>query len=337
MPDTSRFGVFLPSFIWQDDGPERAQGIVDFARHVEALGFDSIFITDHLLTAQQFYSVSFLEPISTLSFVASVTSRVELGTSVMVLPVREPVLLAKQLATLQFLSNERVVLGAGIGWHAPEYRATGVRKSERGSRTDEILDIVVSLLQGRAVTYEGIHYSIEEVEIEPRVAKPPPIWIGGGSQLADPGSPELPRLAEAVKARILRAEGWIPRPTSPPEDIARDWVELQEYFTAHDRDPATLTIAHENFLHLVLTQDPQRARREQHEAFLRVMSDARGPRYLESVYLFGTPDEIVEALQARANAGVQRFILHTLTPDPGQLEHWVTEITPHVRFPDGLS
>ncbi|MFQ5967591.1 MAG: LLM class flavin-dependent oxidoreductase [Acidimicrobiia bacterium] len=334
MSDPSRFGVFLPSFIWQDDGPERAKGIVDFARQVEDLGFDSIFITDHLLAAQQFYSVSFLEPVSTLSFVASVTSRVKLGTSVMVLPIREPVLLAKQLATLQFLSGGRMVLGAGIGWYPPEYAAAGVRKSERGARTDEILEIVVPLLEGRTVSYEGSYYSIENVEIEPHVGQPPRVWIGGGSQLADPGSPELPRFAEAVKARILKADGWIPRPTCPPEDIASDWVELKDYFEANGRDPATLTIAHENFVHVVLTQDPQRARREQHEAFLRVMSDARGPEYLEKVYLFGTPDEIVESLQARADAGVQRFILHTMTPDPRQLESWVSEIVPYVRFRD---
>jgi alkanesulfonate monooxygenase SsuD/methylene tetrahydromethanopterin reductase-like flavin-dependent oxidoreductase (luciferase family) len=64
------------------------------------------------------------------------------------------------------------------------------------------------------------------------------------------------------------------------------------------------------------------------------MSEARGPAYLEKVYLFGTPDEIVESLQARIDAGVQRFMLHTLTPDPAQLDLWATEIVPHVRFPE---
>jgi alkanesulfonate monooxygenase len=325
--------VFLPSFVWENDGPERARGIAGFAAEVESLGFDSIFITDHLLAAQQFYAVSFLEPVSTLSFVASITTRIRLGTSVMVLPIREPVILAKQLATLQFLSNGRVVLGAGIGWYPPEYKATGVRKSERGTRTDEILDIIVPLLEGESVSYAGKHYSIKDVEIEPRFAWRPPVWIGGGSQLADSESPELPRFAEPVKARILRSEGWIPRPTCPPEDIARDWEELQQYLQDHGRDPATLAVAHENFVHVVLTTDPRKARSEQHEAFLRVMSEARGPDYLEKVYLFGTPDEIITSLQERVDAGVQRFMLHTLTPDPGQLENWISEIIPHVRFP----
>lgn len=334
MSNVERFGVFLPSFIWEGDGPERARGIIDFSRTVEDLGFESIFITDHLFAADQFYSVSFLEPISALSLVAGVTQRVKLGTSVMVLPIREPVLLAKQLATLHFLSAGRMILGAGIGWYPPEYAATGVKKSERGARTDEILDIIMPLLEGESVTYDGRFYSIEDVTIEPRLPERPEVWIGGGSQLADPGSPDLPRFVDAVKRRILKSEGWIPRPTCPPEDIARDWAELQEYLDAHGRDPATLTVAHENFVHLVLTQDRDKALAEQHEAFLRVMSSARGPEYLEKVYLFGTPDDIVESLQARIDAGVEKIMLHTMTPDPGQLEHWVTEVIEHVRFPD---
>lgn len=335
MNNAERFGVFLPSFIWSEDGPDRAQGIIDFARQVEELGFESVFVTDHLLTARQFYSVSFLEPISTLSMVAGVTDRVRLGTSVMVLPIRHPVLLAKELATLQFLSRNRLVLGAGIGWYPPEYAAAGTAKSDRGPRTDEILDIIVPLLEGKPTTYRGRFFSIDEVTIEPRSTRRPDIWIGGGSQLADPSSPESGQFAEAVKARILRSEGWIPRPTCPPEEIGRDWAELQTYLRAHDRDPATLTVAHENFMHLVTTLDPVSAREEQHRAFSRVMSDIRGPEYLEKVYLFGTPDEIVGALQARIDAGVQRFMLHTMTPDPRQLEQWLTEIVEHVRFPSG--
>jgi probable F420-dependent oxidoreductase len=328
-----RFGVFLPSFVWPADGQERAKGIIDFARQVEDIGFDSIFITDHLLAAKQFYSVSFLEPLTALSLVAGVTDRVKLGTSVMVMPIREPVLLAKQLATMQFLSNNRIVLGAGIGWYPPEYAATGVKKSERGARTDEILDIIVPLLEGETVTYKGRFYNIEDVLIEPRSTQRPEVWIGGGSQLADPGSPDLPRIVEPVKRRILNAEGWVPRPTCPPEGIAQDWDELQTYFKDHGRDPAELLIAHENFYHFVATQDSAKAREKQHEAMLRVMSEARGPEYLERVYLFGTPDEVVESLQARVDAGVERFMLHTMTPDPAQLEQWATHVIPHVRFP----
>jgi probable F420-dependent oxidoreductase len=333
MSDVSRFGVFLPSYIWDGDGPERARGIRQFARTVEDLGFDSLFITDHLLAAKRFYSVSFLEPLLALAVAAGVTERVRLGTSILILPLRNPVILAKELATLQFLSENRVVLGAGVGWNEAEYEAVGVHKSERGKRSDEILDIIVPLLEGERVTYQGHYYAVDDLFIEPTASRRPEIWVGGGSQLADPKSPDLPRFVESVKARVLRSDGWIPRPTCPPAEIARDWVELQAYYREHGRDPDECVVAHENFLHLVLTNDPAKAREEQHRAFLKVMSAERGPKYLETVYLFGTPDEVIASLQARADAGVESFILHTMTPDPAQLQAWVDEIIPNVTFP----
>jgi probable F420-dependent oxidoreductase len=333
MSEVGRFGVFLPSYIWAGDGPERARGIKEFARTVEDLGFDSLFITDHLFAAKRFYSVSFLEPLSTLATVSAVTDRVRLGTSILIMPVRHPVLLAKELATMQFLSENRMILGAGIGWNDAEYAAMGIPRSERGSRTDEMLDIMIPLLEGETITYHGRHFSVDDVSVEPRSSHRPEIWVGGGSQLADPKSPDLPRFVDAVKARVLRTDGWIPRPTCPPDDIARDWTELQAYYRRHGRDPRDCVVAHENFLHLVLTNDPARAREEQHRAFLKVMSTERGPDYLETVYLFGTPDEVIASLQARVDAGVEYFVLHTLTPDPAQLQDWIDEIIPNIQFP----
>ena len=129
MSEIGRFGVFLPSYIWAGDGAERSRGIRTFARTVEDLGFDSLFITDHLLAAKRFYSVSFLEPLAALAVAAGVTERVRLGTSILIMPLRNPVLLAKELATLQFLSENRVILGAGVGWNDAEYEAVGVHKA----------------------------------------------------------------------------------------------------------------------------------------------------------------------------------------------------------------
>jgi alkanesulfonate monooxygenase SsuD/methylene tetrahydromethanopterin reductase-like flavin-dependent oxidoreductase (luciferase family) len=87
-------------------------------------------------------------------------------------------------------------------------------------------------------------------------------------------------------------------------------------------------------VHIVLTDDRERALTEQREAFGRVMSGDRGSEYLEKVYLFGTPDEIVEKLQARIDAGIRYFMLHTMTPDPRQLEDWVTHLIEPLEFPE---
>ena len=114
------------------------------------------------------------------------TERVRLGTSILIMPLRNPVILAKELATLQFLSENRVILGAGVGWNDAEYEAVGVHKSERGKRTDEMLDIMMPLLEGETVTYHGRYYSVDDLFIEPTASQRPELWIGGGSQLADP-------------------------------------------------------------------------------------------------------------------------------------------------------
>lgn len=331
--DASRFGVFLPSWVWPDDGPERVRGLLTFAREVERLGFDSIFITDHVIAAKHFYDVSWLEPLTTLAFVAAVTERVRLGTSILILPLRHPVVLAKQIATLEHLSGDRYIIGGGVGWYGPEFEAVGTHKRERGRRTDEVLDVVCGLLSRERFSYQGEFYRVSDVSIDPRPRRTPPVWIGGGSQLASDKSPEPPHFAPQVMARIARSDGWIPRPTSPPEQIADDWRELQAYLRDHGRDPDDIAVVHENFLHFVDSSDRGRVLREQHEAYGRVMSDARGDSYLESVYLFGTPDEIVAKLQARVDAGVRYFVLHTMTPDPRQLEAWLEHVVPHVRFP----
>ena len=201
MSEVGRFGVFLPSYIWEGDGPERARGIKAFARRWRSSASTRLFITDHLLAAKRFYSVNWLEPLTTLAVAAGATERVRLGTSILIMPLRNPVILAKELATLQFLSDNRVILGAGVGWNDAEYEAVGVHKSERGKRTDEMLDIMMPLLEGETRDVPRPYYSVDDVFIEPRTSQRPLLWIGGGSQLADPKSPDVPRFVESVKAR----------------------------------------------------------------------------------------------------------------------------------------
>ena len=110
-----KVGVFVPSYLLPGQDAAHGDQVRRFAVKAEELGFDSLFITDHLLTAARFYRVSWTEPMMTLAHVAAVTSRVKLGTSVLVLPTRQPVLLAKEIATLQHLSGGRFVYGIGTG------------------------------------------------------------------------------------------------------------------------------------------------------------------------------------------------------------------------------
>jgi probable F420-dependent oxidoreductase len=314
------FGAFLPTFI-QPEGPPARTVLLDFARRAEALGFDSVWVTDHLLRADQFYGVAWLEPMSVLKFVAAATDRVRLGTGILIVPLRDPVLLAKEIATLQDLSDGRFILGAGTGWHEKEFTAVGRSKLHRGSLTDEILDIVSRLLAEDAVTFEGRHFRLEDVSIEPH-AKRPPFWIAGGSQVAREESPEKPELDHRVLRRIVSGDGWVTRPTAAPEQIRDDWAKIRPVVEGSAGKRSHFVVSHENFCHLVDTEDRDKALTIQREAYSGVMSAHRPFEYFQRVYLTGTQDDIVESLWARADAGVEYFMLHPLVADPEQLELW---------------
>ena len=221
-----KFGVFLPTFLFPGTGREHAARLRAFARRAEELGFDSLWITDHIITATGLYGVSWLDSLMTLSHVAAITERVRLGTSVLILPVRQPVVLAKEIATLQHLSGGRYDFGIGTGWYGPEFEAVGVHKSERGARTDEVLDAVNLLLREPNVTYDGKYYHLDDVTVEP-LTTVPPVWVAGGRQLVHAASPEKSEMHPKVLQRIARSDAWIARPTCPPDLIALDMEEIR--------------------------------------------------------------------------------------------------------------
>src|SRR5207248_7050574 len=121
--------------------------------------------------------------------VAAVTSRVMLGTSVLVLPPRQPVVLAKEIATLQHLSGGRFIYGVGTGWYPPEFESTGSTRQQRGARTDEVLEASMQLLKGGHVTFEGDFYRMSDNTVEP-TGPVPPVWVAGGQQYAHAASPD---------------------------------------------------------------------------------------------------------------------------------------------------
>lgn len=314
-----KFGVFLPSYLLPESTVDAAPKLRDFARHAEQLGFDSLWITDHIVTAHQFYGVSWLDALVTLSHVAAVTERVRLGTSILILPVRQPAILAKEVATLHHLSAGRYIFGIGAGWYGPEFEACGVHKSERGVRTDEVLEATTALLSGPNVHYQGRHYQLDGVTVEPIAPVPPPVWVAGGRQLPHPASPEKSEMHPSVLRRIVNSDGWIARPTCPPELIA---VDLDEIRAARAAAQMTrpLTIAHENFVYIVDRGGHDDVIEQQQAAYARIAGDARPWDYLSAVYLNGSIDQIQEMVAARKKIGIEYMMLHTLTPDLSQLD-----------------
>ena len=322
-----KFGVFVPSYLLPGQDAKHGDQIRCFAVKAEELGFDSLFITDHLLTASRFYRVSWTEPMMTLAHVAAVTSRVRLGTSVLVLPTRHPVVLAKEIATLQHLSGGRFVYGVGTGWYPPEFESTGSTRLQRGARTDEVLEASMQLLKGAHVSFEGKYYRMSDITVEP-LSQVPPVWVAGGQQYANAASPEKAEMSPNVLDRICRWDGWIVRPTSHPTQMAEDLAEIDAELRRRgtSRAKKKFTVAHENFCWLSEKSSREAAVEEQKSHMLAVVSDERPWDYIEAVYLTGTIDDIQRRIQERVDAGVEEIFLHTMTADLGQLELFARHI-----------
>jgi probable F420-dependent oxidoreductase len=190
-----RIGIHLPQ-IGRKAGPE---AIRRAAIQAEELGFADAWTSEHIIIpkgAAYPPSALFYDPVLTLTWAAAFTKTIRLGTSVLVLPMRHPLPLAKELATLQNLSEGRLILGAGVGWMAAEFAALGVPFRERGRRMDEGIAMMLAVWGEDPVTFTARHIPavINDMRMLPQPVKPIPIWIGGSS--------------EPALARALRLDGW---------------------------------------------------------------------------------------------------------------------------------
>lgn len=224
------------------------------AQTADALGFDSIWISDHVIIPERIasaypYSVdgafptsatqAYLEPLTTLGYLAGVTRRARLGIAVLILPYRHPLLTAKMVATLDNLSGGRVDLGIGVGWMREEFEALGQPDeiyTHRGSVTDEQLRIMKAVWTEEVVALEGRFYQFPSVGAHPHpVQKPhPPIWVGGHTK------PALRRVA-------LYGDGWLPiggRPPAdlPPAEVAACIATIRQMAREAGREPAEIRV-----------------------------------------------------------------------------------------------
>jgi probable F420-dependent oxidoreductase len=177
-----RLGIHLPQF-GRASSPE---AITRAAVLAEELGYADVWVSDHVAQpASQGYPSPYLfDPLLTLGWAAAATSRVGLGTSVLVLPQHHPLFLANALASLDRLSGGRLLIVGGVGWSEAEFVALGQDFHTRGRRTDEIIDILRACWRDDPVTFEGEFYRLDEMRVLPQPAHDIPIWIGGRSEAA---------------------------------------------------------------------------------------------------------------------------------------------------------
>ena len=200
-----KFGLVLPNY-----GPQATRySILDSAIAAENHGFDSIWLTDHLALpeadANRFGHI--YEAVSTMSFLAASTRSIKLGISTLVLPQRNPIEVAKTIATIDNLSGGRVIFSAGIGWSKGEYQNLGYDFHNRGKRMDEALKILRTCWRGQSnLNFKGDYYSFENLIFSPTPVQPggPPLWVAGDSQIA-------------LNRALLLGDGWHPNGSSARE------------------------------------------------------------------------------------------------------------------------
>jgi probable F420-dependent oxidoreductase len=174
-------GVILPNY-GRDSSPDAIRGTAELA---EELGFDSVWATEHIIVGPEAVDPHgrVYAPLVTLVWIAGFTSRIALGTSIVLVPLHHPMHLAKEVATLQELSRGRAILGLGMGWHKDEYDFLGVPFAGRGRRGDEALRVMRAIWSG-ARDYEGPLWSFHDATSEPLPKPQPEIWVGGSSERA---------------------------------------------------------------------------------------------------------------------------------------------------------
>ncbi len=221
------------------------EGITAFARLAEQHGFDSLWVSDHVVIPRKLSSsypysrdgafpvppdVPFLEPLATLLFAAGVTERARLGTTILVLPMRNPIVTAKQLASLDVLSSGRLILGAGAGWMGEEFEMLDVPFERRGARTDEYIELYKKLWTEENPSFHGKFWQIENVGFAPKpLQRPhPPIWVGGH------GAPALRRAGRLGDAWHAAYVG--------PDLLRKYYEEVQRHAREAGRDPGGVAL-----------------------------------------------------------------------------------------------
>ncbi len=290
-----------------------SDALVKFIDDCERRHIDSIWVSDHIISP----TVTF-EPIVLMAYIASHLRHMKFGTSALVLPTRQPVLLAKQLATLDVLCEGRLLLVVGLGGDdSRDFHATGVRKEERGRRADEAIVLMKKLWTEKTVSFEGQFYSVKDVTLLPRPyhANGIPLWVGGRSQgawrragrladgwLTSNSSPaEVGRGIEAVRAHAVKANNAI------PED---HYGVLIPFFFAPDRAQAVKIAA----------------------PWLRRRQDITPAEYAA----LGSPKEVREKLREYIEVGATKFVMRPCGPAeslPRQLEILAEEIIPALQTP----
>lgn len=274
--------------------------IPEFARTIEESGYDSLWVTEGLVN-----EMPALDIMLALGAFVQHTQQITVGTCVVIAPLRNPAILAKETATLDFLSGGRVVLGVGVGGssnsRSDAFDVCGVDPRQRGAITDEMLEIMIKLWTARPVSHQGRFHSFENIEMGPASVQKPhaPLWAGGE--------------AEGVLRRAARwCQGFVP--SNPGvEEYARLWGRIEGYADKYGTDSSRITKAVHLYFAMGESRETARdlvqATLAKRYGFAPSLPDPRA-------ILVGTPDDCAQTIEDHAKIGVTHFVLNCARPLP---------------------
>ncbi len=302
-------GTHLPTFSTGEHlVPETA--IREWARGAERAGFDGLWVIDHMVKPHT-YATSVLDPIVALTHAATVTETIDLGTGVVVLPLRRPAAVAKQALSLQHLAGRRLTLGVAAGYNRKEFEVAGVPIEERGPRLTEGIKVLQTLFEGRG-TFEGRFHSFEDIPMDPVPETPPQILAGGGSRTDDAGERTMP---EPIARRVFETDGWIVQPTAP-EQVRAELELLGEHARAHGVDPEDVETTVLQYVHVVEDGDVESTQRRVFEGLFGQAGYDRAREHL----LTGTVEDIRGQVRAFRDAGVDHLAVGPATTNADEFD-----------------
>jgi probable F420-dependent oxidoreductase len=302
-------GIELPQVFFE--GPVDMEHIRKFAVKAEALGYDSLWLQERIIG-----DFTILEPVTLLSYVAALTSKLRLGTSVMLLPLRNPIQLAKSYSTLDCMSGGRTVMGVGLGGgHLGSHEDVfGYTRAGRVTRFTEAVQIMKHLWSEPKASFAGRYWNFKDVTMEPKPVQKPhlPIIFGGHHE-------------NALRRAVRYADGWMGAGSSSSSAFVRESARLREMLGEAGRDPATFHFAKR--VYLAVDSNEARAERRIRDWFSRRYKNGDlGPR----VAIWGSAEKCAEQIQQIVEAGAQRIVFNPMFDEMEHLDICFREIMPRL-------
>ena len=312
---SNTFGLTMRNFQKFPEQPD-AQELIEFGIKAEKLGYDSLWVWDHVLLGVDPH-FPIIDALSLLTAISVGTKSINLGTGILVLPVRNPVLLAKQLSSMDLISGGRLLLGMASGWYKREFDALGVPFNQRGKIMDENLDIMTRLWREDMVTAEIGPYNMRASVMFPKPGKKegPPILIGG-------------YVDRVLKRAAVNADGWLTY-FYTPEGFTKSWSKIVNFAEEAGKDPSTLLNC--NQLPIMVGDTREEVEAPMLEWLTTEWDFASWSDSTVDSAIMGTVDDCVEQLQAQIDVGVQKLIFVPYKYETEQVEAIANDIIPRLR------